>query len=33
MSFVDSSFWVALLVPRDDHHEQAAGIWHRDPGA
>lgn len=33
MRFVDSSFWVALLSPRDEHHEVAAAIWQRDPGA
>ena len=33
MRFVDSSFWVALLVPRDRHHRHAATIWRRDPGA
>lgn len=30
MRFVDTSFWVALLVPRDAHHSQAAIIWHED---
>jgi predicted nucleic acid-binding protein len=27
MKFVDTSFWVALLVPRDSHHEEAKALW------
>lgn len=27
MRFVDTSFWVALLIPRDRHHAVAKGIW------
>ncbi len=30
MRFVDTGFWVALLVPRDQHHAEAARIWHAD---
>ncbi len=30
MRFVDTSFWVALLVPRDEHHAAAKRIWHGD---
>ena len=30
MRFVDTGFWVALLVPRDQHHAEATGIWHND---
>jgi predicted nucleic acid-binding protein len=25
--FVDSSFWVALLVPRDARHQEAKALW------
>ena len=32
MRFVATSFWVALLVPRDRHHAEARSIWHKDPG-
>ena len=32
MGFVDTSFWVALLVPRDQHHAEAARIWRQHPG-
>ena len=32
MRFVDTGFWVALLVPRDPHHAEAAKIWHDDSG-
>lgn len=32
MRFVDSSFWVALLLPRDRHHSEARQIWLGDPG-
>ena len=27
MRFVDTGFWVALLVPRDQHHDEARSIW------
>ena len=30
MRFVDTGFWVALLVPRDRHHAEATRIWHGD---
>jgi len=33
MRFVDTSFWVALLVPRDGRHEQARELWRREAGA
>ncbi|MPZ23228.1 MAG: PIN domain-containing protein [Dehalococcoidia bacterium] len=26
MAFVDSSFWIALRVPRDEHHAHASGL-------
>ena len=29
MIFVDSSFWVALVVPRDDRHSDAAAFLER----
>jgi predicted nucleic acid-binding protein len=32
MRFVDTSYWVGLLVPRDQHHSQAKAIWIDDPG-
>ena len=32
MRFVDTGFWVALLVPRDKHHAEATRIWHEDRG-
>lgn len=32
MRFVDTGFWVALLVPRDRHHAEAAAIWREDRG-
>ncbi len=28
MIFADSSFWVGVLNPRDDHHDEAAALWH-----
>lgn len=32
MRFVDSSFWIALSVPRDRHHDEAAALWRdREP--
>ncbi|MEX0993564.1 MAG: PIN domain-containing protein [Solirubrobacterales bacterium] len=27
MIFCDSSFWYALRVPHDDHHEAARALW------
>ena len=30
MRFVDTGFWVALLVPRDQHHAEATTIWHEN---
>lgn len=30
MRFVDSSFWIALLVPRDRHHQEARALWLTD---
>ena len=32
MGFVDTSFWVALLVPRDQHHSEATRIWQEHSG-
>jgi len=31
--FVDTSFWVALLLQHDRNHLQAKAIWGADPGA
>jgi predicted nucleic acid-binding protein len=31
--FVDTSFWVALLVPRDPHHLEAKALWTQDRGS
>ncbi|MGH9464310.1 MAG: type II toxin-antitoxin system VapC family toxin [Thermoanaerobaculia bacterium] len=33
MKLVDTSFWVALLLPRDTHHAAARAIWQQDPGS
>ena len=33
MRFVDTSYWVALLVRRDRHHEVARALWAGDGGA
>ena len=33
MRFVDTSYWVALLLPRDPHHAEARGLWLDDLGA
>ncbi len=30
MRFADTSFWVALQVPRDRWHDAAAALWRRD---
>jgi len=32
LRFADTSFWVALQVPRDAHHGEARQIWSRNPG-
>lgn len=32
MRLVDTSFWVALLLPRDRHHGDARSLWEADPG-
>lgn len=29
MIFVDTSFWIALWLPRDDHHDEAADLLRR----
>lgn len=29
MKFVDTSFWIGLLVPRDRRHPDAVDIWQR----
>jgi predicted nucleic acid-binding protein len=31
--FVDSSFWIAFVAPRDAHHAEAEAIWQASPGA
>lgn len=33
MRFVDTSFWVALLFVRDDHHAEARALWGQRRGA
>ena len=33
MRFVDTSYWVALLLARDRNHEVASALWQSDPGA
>ncbi len=30
MRFVDSSFWIGLLVPRDRRHSEATLLWQQD---
>ncbi len=30
MKLVDTSFWVALLLPRDRNHDQAKSLWGAD---
>lgn len=32
MRLVDTSFWVALLLPRDRHHPEARALWNSGPG-
>lgn len=32
MRYVDTSYWVALQVPRDRNHAEARAIWEADPG-
>jgi predicted nucleic acid-binding protein len=32
MKFVDTSFWVALLLARDQHQSEAQTLWHSDLG-
>lgn len=32
MRYVDTSYWVALQVPRDRNHADARAIWEADPG-
>ena len=32
MRFVDTSFWVALLLSKDEHHEEARLLWKEDVG-
>jgi predicted nucleic acid-binding protein len=31
VTFADTSFWVALVLRRDPHHETAATLWERRP--
>lgn len=33
MRFVDTSFWVSLLLAKDQHHEVARTLWQVDLGA
>ena len=33
MRFVDTSFWVALLLQRDRHHDEARRLWFADSSA
>ena len=33
MRFVDTSYWVALLLGRDRNHTAALSLWQADPGA
>ena len=33
MRVVDTSYWVALLLSRDQHHDEARAIWRSNPGA
>ncbi len=32
MRFVDTSFWIALLVPADRFHDDASQLWSTDRG-
>ena len=32
MTFVDTGFWVALLLHRDRHHQEAAALWREELG-
>lgn len=32
MRFVDTSFWVALQIPRDANHAAAVALWERESG-
>jgi predicted nucleic acid-binding protein len=33
VKFVDTGFWVALLVPKDSHHREAAALWKEPLGS
>jgi predicted nucleic acid-binding protein len=33
VKFVDSSFWIAFVAPRDRRHAEAEAIWASKPGA
>ena len=33
MRIVDTSYWVALLLSRDQHHQEAKALWRSDMGA
>ena len=33
MRFVDSSFWIALTLKRDAHHDEALRLWEAGTGA
>ncbi|MEX0873342.1 MAG: PIN domain-containing protein [Actinomycetota bacterium] len=30
MRFADTSFWVALQIPADNHHDDASALWSAD---
>ena len=32
MKFVDTSYWVSLLLSRDQHHQEARALWRDDVG-
>jgi len=33
VKFVDSSFWIALTLKRDAHHDEARSLWQAGTGA
>ncbi len=33
MRLVDTSYWVAVLLSRDQHHQEAKALWRNDMGA
>lgn len=32
MKLIDTSFWVALMLKKDRHHQDAQRLWQQDPG-